>query len=168
MSRPTLRYGVLDTSLGLMLIGMTDRGVCAILLGDDRTSLERELSRRFPSVVIREGGAELAGHISSVAKFVDDPDSPWTIPLDVAGTEFQRRVWNALTEIPPGSTATYSEVASRIGAKDARRAVAQACGANPIAIAIPCHRVVRSDGSLGGYRWGLERKRALLAREKHY
>ena len=166
MSPSSVRFGVRETSLGLMLVGMTERGVCAILLGDDRMALERELSRRFPNAAISEGGPDLARSIADVVNFVENSDSPWTIPLDVTGTEFQRRVWNVLAEIPSGSTATYSEVAMRIGAKDARRAVAQACGANPVAIAIPCHRVVRSDGSLGGYRWGLERKRTLLAREK--
>lgn len=166
MSRSAIRFASADTSLGGVLVAASDGGVCAILFGDDPSSLQRELERRFPDTDFFEDRCELEGALTAVVSLVEAPGSPANFSLDLRGTDFQRRVWDALAEIPAGETATYSHIAGRIGAPNARRAVARACGANPLAVAIPCHRVVRTDGGLGGYRWGLERKRALLAREQ--
>jgi AraC family transcriptional regulator of adaptative response/methylated-DNA-[protein]-cysteine methyltransferase len=153
-------------SLGVALVGATDKGVCAILLGDDAAPLRAELARRFPRARVVTGDAAFDALVTRVLTFVDAPERGLDLPLDVRGTAFQHRVWRALRDIPAGATASYAEIARRIGAPRAVRAVAGACAANTVAIAIPSHRVVRGDGELAGYRWGIERKRALLARER--
>jgi AraC family transcriptional regulator of adaptative response/methylated-DNA-[protein]-cysteine methyltransferase len=160
-----IRFAVGDCSLGAILVAATDKGVCAILLGDDPETLVRELEHRFPKARLIGGDAQFEQLVAKVVGFVEAPALGLDLPLDVRGTAFQQRVWQALRRVPPGSTATYSEIARRIGAPKAVRAVAQACASNPVAVAIPCHRVVRKDGGLSGYRWGVERKRALLERE---
>jgi AraC family transcriptional regulator of adaptative response/methylated-DNA-[protein]-cysteine methyltransferase len=160
-----IRFAVGECSLGSILVAQSDRGVCAILLGDDPDSLARELQDRFPEADLRGGNAEFEELVAKVVGFVEAPTLGLDLPLDVRGTTFQHRVWQALRDIPAGATASYSDIAKRIGSPKSVRAVAQACGANPVAVAIPCHRVVRSDGDLSGYRWGVERKRALLERE---
>ena len=161
----SIRFAVGDCSLGAILVAATDKGVCAILLGDDPETLVRDLEDRFPKARLIGGDAQFEELVAKVVGFVEAPALGLDLPLDVRGTAFQRRVWQALRKIPAGSTARYSEIAKRIGAPKAVRAVAQACAANAIAVAIPCHRVVRNDGGLSGYRWGVERKRALLERE---
>jgi AraC family transcriptional regulator of adaptative response/methylated-DNA-[protein]-cysteine methyltransferase len=162
----TIRFAVAECSLGSVLVAATDVGICAILLGDDPDALGRDLQDRFPTAELVGGDAGFEGLVAKVIGFVEAPRLGLDLPLDIAGTAFQRRVWQALREIPPGATASYAEIAARLGAPAAARAVARACAANAIAVAIPCHRVVRNDGALSGYRWGVERKRALLAREK--
>ena len=141
------------------------RGVCAILLGDDPNALARDLQNRFPRATLVGSDAEFEQLVAKVVGFVEAPRIGLDLPLDVQGTAFQQRVWQALQEIPAGETVSYTDVAQRIGAPKAVRAVAGACAANVLAVAIPCHRVVRIDGGLSGYRWGVERKRALLDRE---
>jgi len=160
-----VRFAVGQCSLGAILVARSDVGVCAILIGDDPDALARDLQDRFPRARLLGGDAGFEQWVARVVGFVEAPALGLDLPLDVRGTAFQQRVWQALQAIPPGQTASYSEVARRIGAPAATRAVAQACGANALAVAIPCHRVVRNDGALSGYRWGVERKRALLARE---
>ena len=160
-----IRFAVGECSLGSVLVAQSAKGVCAILLGDDPDALVRDLQDRFPRAVLAGGDAAFENTIATVIGFVERPGRGLDLPLDVRGTAFQQRVWQALREIPAGSTASYTEIAARIGAPDGARAVARACGANALAVAIPCHRVVRTDGSLSGYRWGVERKRSLLARE---
>jgi AraC family transcriptional regulator of adaptative response/methylated-DNA-[protein]-cysteine methyltransferase len=154
-----------ECSFGAFLVGQTYKGVCAIALGDDPAALGRDLQDRFPNanfIVNERGYKDL---VAKVVALIEQPGLGLHLPLDIRGTAFQRRVWKALSRISPGSTASYSEIASWIGMPKAVRAVARACGANQLAVAIPCHRVVRNDGSLAGYRWGVERKRALLERE---
>ena len=160
-----VHFGITDTSLGLILVAASGKGICAILFGEQRAALERELERRLPGAEQRRDDARLAQSLACVKAFVESPTSGLELPLDPQGTEFQRRVWRALRGIPRGKTASYAEIARRIGAPKSFRAVAQACGANPVALAIPCHRVVRNDGALSGYRWGVARKLALLERE---
>jgi AraC family transcriptional regulator of adaptative response/methylated-DNA-[protein]-cysteine methyltransferase len=160
-----IRFAVGQCSLGAILVAATGRGICAILLGDDPAVLVRELEDRFPRARLIGGDAQFEQWVAKVVGFVEVPGLGLDLPLDVRGTAFQHRVWQALRDIPAGSTASYSEIARRIGVPKAVRAVAQACASNPVAVAIPCHRVVRNDGGLSGYRWGVERKRALLARE---
>jgi AraC family transcriptional regulator of adaptative response/methylated-DNA-[protein]-cysteine methyltransferase len=160
-----IRFAVGDCSLGSILVAQSAKGVCAILLGDDADALVRDLQDRFPRATLVGGDAAFEQTVARVIGFVEDPAGGLGLPLDVRGTAFQQRVWQALREIPAGSTATYTEIAARIGAPNGARAVAQACGANPLAVAIPCHRVVSTDGSLSGYRWGVERKRNLLQKE---
>jgi AraC family transcriptional regulator of adaptative response/methylated-DNA-[protein]-cysteine methyltransferase len=160
-----IRFAVGECSLGSILVARSARGVCAILLGDDPDALARELQDAFPRAILVGGDEEFERLVANVVGFVEAPSAGLDLPLDVRGTAFQQRVWQALREIPPGATASYSDVAKRIGAPNAVRAVAQACAANSIAVAIPCHRVVRTDGGLSGYRWGVERKRALLESE---
>ncbi len=161
-----IRFAVGECSLGSILVAATDKGVCAIELGDDADALVRALQDRFPNARLVGGDAAFEQLVARVVGFVEAPGQGLDLPLDVRGTAFQQRVWNALRAIPAGATATYSEIAKRIGKPKAVRAVAHACASNAIAIAIPCHRVVRTDGSLAGYRWGVARKRALLVREK--
>jgi AraC family transcriptional regulator of adaptative response/methylated-DNA-[protein]-cysteine methyltransferase len=161
----TLRYALGKCSLGSVLVAVSKKGICAILLGDDPQLLEDDLHGRFPRRPIVAGDGEMEKLAARVAGFVEAPAADLDWPLDILGTSFQRRVWQALREIPRGATASYAAVAARIGSPKAVRAVAQACAGNSIAVAIPCHRVVRSDGALSGYRWGVARKRALLARE---
>lgn len=160
-----IRYGVGESSLGSVLVAQGNGGICAILLGDDPDALVRELRTRFPVADLCGSDSELAEVVARVVELIERPKTRVDLPLDLRGTAFQRRVWQALRGIPPGATASYSDVAARIGAPRAVRAVAQACAANPLAVAIPCHRVVRLDGGVSGHRWGEERKRTLLARE---
>ncbi|WRL44426.1 bifunctional DNA-binding transcriptional regulator/O6-methylguanine-DNA methyltransferase Ada [Aromatoleum evansii] len=164
-ARQRIRFAVGQCSLGAILVASTVRGVCAILIGDDPDALVRDLQDRFPRAELLGGNADYERTVATVIGFVEAPKLGLDLPLDVRGTAFQMRVWQALQEIPAGETASYTEIARRIGAPAAVRAVAGACAANPLAVAIPCHRVVRSDGGLSGYRWGVERKRLLLARE---
>ena len=165
MPRDLVRFAVGNCSLGSILVAATAKGVCAVLLGDDPAFLVRDLHDRFPASRFITGDADFAEMFTAVVDGVENPALAREIPLDARGTPFQQRVWQALREIPAGSTASYTEIASRIGAPGAVRAVARACASNVIAVAIPCHRVVRTNGALSGYRWGLERKRALLDRE---
>lgn len=160
-----IRFAVGECALGSILVATTDKGVCAILLGDDPAALARDLQDRFPRARLIGGCAAFERLVAQVVGFVEAPAIGLGLPLDIRGTAFQERVWQALREIPPGTTASYLDIARRLGSPRAVRAIAQACAANPLAVAIPCHRVVRSDGSLSGYRWGVERKRALLQRE---
>jgi AraC family transcriptional regulator of adaptative response/methylated-DNA-[protein]-cysteine methyltransferase len=160
-----IRFAVGECSLGSILVAASGRGVCAILMGDDPDELARDLRDRFPRADLVGGDAGFEKLVSRVVGFVEAPGPGLDLTLDLRGTAFQRRVWQALREIPPGDTASYADIANRIGASKSVRAVAQACAANALAVAIPCHRVVRNDGGPSGYRWGVERKRALLARE---
>lgn len=161
----TIRFAIGECWLGSILVAASDKGVCAILLGDDPDALARDLQDRFPKAQIHGGDPDFEQWIAKVVGFLNTPSLGLDLPLDIRGTAFQQRVWEALRAIPAGSTATYTEIAQRIGQPKAVRAVALACAANPIAVAIPCHRVVRTDGSLSGYRWGVDRKGALLRRE---
>lgn len=160
-----IRFAVGQCSLGAILVAASQRGVCAIALGDDAALLLRDLQDRFPRAELIGADDGFEQWVAQVVGLVEMPQRALALPLDVQGTAFQQRVWQALQQIPYGSTLSYSELAQRIGAPKAARAVAQACAANPLAVAIPCHRVLRNDGSLSGYRWGIERKRALLLRE---
>jgi AraC family transcriptional regulator of adaptative response/methylated-DNA-[protein]-cysteine methyltransferase len=160
-----IRFAIGECSLGSILVAQSEIGICAILLGNDPDLLARDLQDRFPRASLIGGDTEFEQLVARVVGFVETPAIGLDLPLDVRGTAFQQRVWEALREIPVGETASYSAVAARIGAPGSVRAVAQACGANALAVAIPCHRVVRSDGSVSGYRWGVERKIALLDRE---
>jgi AraC family transcriptional regulator of adaptative response/methylated-DNA-[protein]-cysteine methyltransferase len=160
-----IRFAVGECSLGSVLVAATDKGVCAIQIGDDPDALVRVLQDRFPNAQLIGDEKDFEHLVAKVVGFVEAPANDLDLPLDVRGTAFQQRVWQELRKIPMGSTATYSEIARRIGKPSAVRAVADACASNKIAIAIPCHRVVRTDGSLSGYRWGVERKRELLKRE---
>lgn len=160
-----IRFAVGECSLGSILVARSEKGICAIALGDEPDALLRDLQDRFPKAELIGGDADFEEQVAKVIGFVETPGLGLDLPLDVRGTAFQRRVWQALCGIPPGSTASYADIAARIGAPGASRAVARACAANVLAVAIPCHRVVRTDGALSGYRWGVERKRALVARE---
>jgi AraC family transcriptional regulator of adaptative response/methylated-DNA-[protein]-cysteine methyltransferase len=160
-----IRFGVGACSLGAVLVAATETGVCAILLGDDPDALVRDLQDRFPAADLVGGDADFEAWMARVVGLVEAPGQGHDLPLDIGGTAFQQRVWTALRAIPPGTTATYADIARAIGAPGSSRAVALACGANRLAVAIPCHRVVRSDGALSGYRWGVARKRDLLTRE---
>lgn len=158
-------YSVARCSLGLLLVAATETGVCAIAIGDDPAVLVRELRDRFARAEIMPAGTGFEAWVSAAVDLVEHPRTAPTMPLDIRGTAFQRRVWKALAKIPAGSTRSYTQIATSLGDPHAARAVAGACAANPLAVAIPCHRVVRSDGALSGYRWGIDRKRELLARE---
>jgi AraC family transcriptional regulator of adaptative response/methylated-DNA-[protein]-cysteine methyltransferase len=160
-----IRFAIGECSLGSILVAATERGVCAILLGDDPEELAHDLERRFPRAELIGADAKFEDLVAKVVGLVEKPWSPTKLPLDIRGTAFQQRVWKALSKIPAGTTMTYSEIADAIGEPKAVRAVARACATNALAVAIPCHRVVRADGNLAGYRWGVERKRTLLARE---
>ena len=160
-----IHFAVGDCSLGAVLVAQSAKGVCAILLGEDPAALVRDLEDRFPRATLVGGDAAFEKTIATVIGFIERPAIGLDLPLDVRGTAFQHRVWQALREIPPGQTASYRTIAARIGAPGAARGVAQACAANALAVAIPCHRVVRTDGSLSGYRWGVDRKRQLLEKE---
>jgi AraC family transcriptional regulator of adaptative response/methylated-DNA-[protein]-cysteine methyltransferase len=161
----TIRFAVGACSLGAILVAASDRGVCAIFLGDDADTLVRDLQDRFPRANFVGGDEAFEQLVAHVVGFIDLPGRSLDLPLDVRGTAFQQRVWQALQTIPPGSTVSYADIARRIGMPQSARAVARACAVNALAVAIPCHRVVRTDGALSGYRWGIERKRALLDRE---
>lgn len=162
----TIRYAVGESFLGPILCAFTERGVCAIEFGENPAVLAATLRDRFPAARIEEGSAELADGVAEVAAFIKTPDRGLDLPLDIQGTAFQQRVWRALRDIPPGETRTYSDVARAVGKPKAVRAVAAACAANRLAVAVPCHRVVRKSGELAGYHWGLEKKRALLDNER--
>jgi AraC family transcriptional regulator, regulatory protein of adaptative response / methylated-DNA-[protein]-cysteine methyltransferase len=161
-----IAYAIGASSLGEVLVAEGDHGLRALLLGDDRDRLERDLAGLFPGETLAADAAGLADRLAAAVALVDEPWRAFELPLDIRGTEFQRRVWRELLDIPPGVTVSYADVARRIGAPSALRAVAGACAANMLAIVIPCHRVLRSNGSLSGYRWGLERKRQLIERER--
>jgi AraC family transcriptional regulator, regulatory protein of adaptative response / methylated-DNA-[protein]-cysteine methyltransferase len=161
-----IRFAVGECSLGSILVAASEKGVCAISLGDEPDALVKNLQDRFRKAILIGGDRDFEEAVAKVIGFIEAPKIGLGLPLDVRGTAFQQRVWQALGEIPIGSTASYSEIANRIGLPKAVRAVAQACASNAIAVAIPCHRVVRTDGSLSGYRWGVKRKRKLLEREK--
>ena len=160
-----IRFAIGQCALGAILVAQSDRGVCAISLGDDPQALARELQARVPNAQLIGGDTEFEQRVAMVVGFVEAPGVGLDLPLDIRGTAFQQRVWQALRGVPSGQRVSYAEIAKRIGAPASVRAVAQACAANTLAVAIPCHRVVRHDGELSGYRWGVERKRALLERE---
>lgn len=161
-----IRFAIGECSLGSILVAMTERGVCAIAMGDDPETLVHDLERRFPQANLIGADRGFEDVVARVVGMVESPRLGHSLPLDVRGTAFQQRVWQALKNIRVGATATYADIAKEIGAPRAVRAVARACAANPVAVAIPCHRVVRTDGGLSGYRWGIERKRELLDRER--
>ena len=161
----TIRFAVGQCALGAILVAESARGLCAIALGDEPETLVRQLQDQFPHAQLVGADAAFEQHVAQVIGFVEQPALGLDLPLDVRGTAFQQRVWQALRAVPAGQTVSYAEIAQRIGQPRAVRAVAQACAANTLAVAIPCHRVVRSDGALSGYRWGVERKAALLERE---
>jgi len=158
-------FAIGECSLGSILVAQSVRGICAILIGNDPEALAHDLQDKFPSASLIGGDAEFEKMVAMVVGMVEDPMIGINLPLDIRGTAFQQRVWHALRRIPPGKTISYSELARRIGSPKAARAVASACANNILAVAIPCHRVVHQDGSISGYRWGVERKRALLERE---
>ncbi len=160
-----IHFAVGECSLGSILVASSTKGVCAILMGDAPEALINDLQQRFPKAQLIAGDRDYEKLVAQVVGFVEAPNLGFNLPLDVRGTTFQQRVWQALQDIPAGSTLSYSELAERIGAPKAVRAVASACAANAIAVAIPCHRIVRNDGGLSGYRWGVDRKRALLNKE---
>ena len=161
-----IRFAIGECSLGAILVARSEKGVCAIMMGEDPDALLRELQDRFRNARLIGADSDFEAIVAKVVAFVEAPGLGLDLPLDVRGTAFQQRVWRALQAIPVGATASYADIARAIGAPKAVRAVAGACAANPVALAIPCHRVVRSDGALSGYRWGVERKRVLLEREK--
>jgi AraC family transcriptional regulator of adaptative response/methylated-DNA-[protein]-cysteine methyltransferase len=165
-SGASIRFAIGESWLGPILVAASDKGVCAILLGADPDDLARELQDSFPNAEIIGSDADFERYVAMVVGFVENPSIGLDLPLDIRGTAFQQRVWEALRRIPAGSTASYAEIAQHIGEPQAVRAVAQACRANNLAVAIPCHRVIRTDGKLSGYRWGVERKDRLLRREK--
>lgn len=160
-----IRVAIRAFSLGLALIAQSSRGICAVLLGDDAELLRGDLAMRFPGALFVDGGEELDAIATRVVALIESPSGVLDEPLDLRGSEFQRRVWHALRQIPAGSTASYTEIAERLGMPAAARAVARACAANALAVVVPCHRVVTKDGRLSGYRWGVDRKRSLLDRE---
>lgn len=162
----TIRFALGECWLGTILVAASEKGICAILLGDDPETLIHDLEDQFDQAELIGGDADFEKIVAMVVGFVNDPTLGLDLPLDIRGTAFQQRVWAALRQIPVGSTATYTEIAERIGQPKSVRAVAGACAANTLAVAIPCHRVIRTDGSLSGYRWGIERKGTLLQREQ--
>ncbi|RWF40872.1 MAG: methylated-DNA--[protein]-cysteine S-methyltransferase [Mesorhizobium sp.] len=162
----TITYAIGQSALGRILVARSPIGICAILIGSDANTLEQDLANRFPGRVLLEDEAGLRDDLAAIARFIEMPGAGLDLPLDMRhGTPFQQCVWDALRTIPCGATITYTALARRLGMPDGARAVATACAANAIALGIPCHRVLRADGSLSGYRWGIERKRALLERE---
>ena len=164
-AKELIRFAVGECSLGAILVASSEKGVASILIGDDPNALVRNLQDRFPNAELVGGDGVYEQLVARVVGFVEEPGLGLELPLDVRGTAFQQRVWQALRTIPAGTTATYTDIARKIGSPKSVRAVAGACAANAIAVAIPCHRVVRNDGSLSGYRWGVERKRILIDRE---
>lgn len=165
-SQETIRYATGESSLGMVMVGQSSRGICAILLGSQTEELLVELRGRFPNANLEAADADFAAVVGQVIQLVEDPRRGLSLPLDIRGTAFQARVWQALRAIPPGTTLSYAQLAGQLRQPNAVRAVAGACAANSLAVAIPCHRVVRSDGALSGYRWGVERKHELLRRER--
>ena len=164
-SRDVIRFATGNCTLGTILVAASGKGVCAILLGDHPDPLVHDLGARFPDATLVAGDADTEQLLAQVVRFVEAPAQGIDLPLDLRGTPFQQRVWQALRDIPAGSTASYGAIAARLGEPRAALEVAEACAANPVAVAVPCHRVVRADGSISGYRWGVKRKRALLQRE---
>lgn len=162
----TIHFAIGECSLGAILVAMSQKGICAIALGDNAQQLVYALQDQFPQANLVGNDKQFEQLIAQVVGFVESPQQPLELPLDIQGTLFQQRVWEALKTIPLGSTLSYSELAKKIGCPNATRAVASACAANKLAIVIPCHRVIRQDGALSGYRWGVERKHELLKREK--
>ena len=160
-----ITYTTIASPLGYLLVAATERGLCAVRFGESAADLEQALVREFPAATIQRDDAALRPWVDALVRYLDGQQPQLDLPLDVQATAFQSRVYEALRAIPYGSTRSYSQVAQAIGQPTAARAVAQACATNPVALVIPCHRVVRDDGSLGGYRWGVERKRSLLTRE---
>lgn len=160
-----IRYTVADSPFGLLLVGATERGICAVSLGDEDAELTSELSQEYPNAEIARDDAALRPWLDTVLPALETGDGARELPLDLQATAFQWRVWRSLQEIPRGETRSYGEVAAALGQPSAARAVAQACASNRVALVVPCHRVVRGDGAPGGYRWGAERKRRILARE---
>ena len=160
-----VRFAIGECWLGAILVATSAKGICAILLGDDPAALRRDLANCFPQARLADGGESVKQLTDEVIDAIEVPERARDLPLDPRGTDFEQRVWRELRDIPPGATASYSEIAARIGAPTEAYAVGEACAANMIAVAIPCHRVVRKDGGLAGYRWGFKRKRALLKRE---
>ncbi|KAG9611000.1 hypothetical protein KCV01_g2793, partial [Aureobasidium melanogenum] len=163
--RSTIRYGTVPSPLGTLLVAASGNGLVALMFSDDADAMTLEFLHRFPGAIPAGKDPAFTTTLAKVATFVDNPRSGLDEPLDVRGTDFQKRVWNALLTIPPGETASYLDIARQIGSPGAVRAVAQACGANPLSVVIPCHRVVRSDGGISGYHWGVDKKRELLRRE---
>nr|TFG55128.1 MAG: methylated-DNA--[protein]-cysteine S-methyltransferase [Hyphomicrobiales bacterium] len=157
-----LEYVFCPSILGTLLVARSGKGICAILIGSSQKSLMKNLKERFPGAAIGKGAIDLMECAKKIAYSTDHPTSEPNLPLDIRGTDFQKRVWRALRQIPPGKTASYTEIAEKIGAPKSVRALAGACAANPLSIVVPCHRVVRSDGALSGYYWGVARKRKLL------
>ncbi len=164
----TIHFGIGSCWLGLILVASSEKGICAILLGDTSSVLIKNLKCRFPNADCIQDEKQLKPLIKKVIKHTSSPSNEFDLPLDTQGTSFQKRVWKALRKIPCGTTSSYLNVAKHIGKPESVRAVAQACGANPLAIVVPCHRVIKTDGSLSGYRWGIERKRSLLEYEKKH
>jgi AraC family transcriptional regulator of adaptative response/methylated-DNA-[protein]-cysteine methyltransferase len=162
--RGRIRYALGQSALGAILAAMSERGLCEIALGDDPDELARDFQQRFPEAELA-GGKEAEAWLVKVIRFVETPGSDLDLPLDIRGTAFQQKVWQALIQIPAGTKVSYTDIAERIGAPKSVRAVAAAIAANTLAVAVPCHRVIRADGSLSGYRWGVERKAELLCRE---
>ncbi len=162
----TIRFVTLATPLGWALVAATERGICMTALGDERAALEALACERFPAAVLVAEDPKLKDWADRIVRFITAPSQALDLPLDIRGTAFQARVWRALQKIPLGRTATYSEIARALGQPKAVRAVARACAANNLAVLVPCHRVIREDGELAGYRWGIERKRDLLERER--
>ena len=165
LAMDTISYATSECALGRVLVARTAKGVCAILIGADRSELEADLASRFPDATLAANEAAIHQDLAKVIRFVEKPAEGLHLPLDIRGTPFQHRVWEKLRTIPVGGSATYTEVAAWIGSPTSARAVASACAANPIALAVPCHRVVRANGDLAGYRWGIERKREMIRRE---
>ena len=161
-----IQYGLARCDLGWVIVATTDLGICAIELGDEPTALPQQVQSRFPDAYLRPAGDGFAALLRDVVALVNTPQESVTLPLDIRGTAFQQRVWSVLRQIRPGETASYTEIAEKIGKPAAVRAVAGACAANTLAVVIPCHRVVAKDGKISGYRWGVERKKRLLEREK--
>jgi AraC family transcriptional regulator of adaptative response/methylated-DNA-[protein]-cysteine methyltransferase len=160
-----IRFAVGDSSLGPVLVAATDKGVCSIQFGDDPERLVHDLEDRFCRAELVGGNRDFESVVATVLALVERPAETVDLPLDIRGTAFQARVWEALQKVPAGTTVTYQQLADGIGAPTAARAVAQACAANQVAVAVPCHRVIRADGTLSGYRWGIDRKRTLIDRE---
>lgn len=162
----TIQFAITESSLGHLLIAQSEVGLCALFFGSSPNELKQELQERFPKTNLNEGDASFKDKLSQVISFVENPSGNLDILLDLHGTNFQIQVWKALQKIPAGTTVSYTTIAKKIGSPKAVRAVAKACAANHLAVVIPCHRVVRSDGSISGYRWGVDRKKILLEREK--
>lgn len=161
----TIRYSIAQCFIGWVIVASTDRGICAVEFGDDPENLAAKVQKNFPKAGLEEAASDFSAQVQEVIAYIEEPGKGLQLPLDIQGTAFQQRVWQALREVPSGVTVSYAQIAERIGSSGAARAVARACAANKLAVAIPCHRVVRRNGELSGYRWGADRKRRLLFRE---